>query len=202
MERETYETHKRNVQKRSVRILVAQILRIANQFSKYEKIWFPYQMDFRGRIYPIPVLLQPQGSDLAKGLLRFAEGKEVDENSVKWLKIHGANVYGYDKESYENRIRWIDERADEIISYAENPLQNRGWTEADKPFQFLAWCFEYNDYLSNPDTFRTHIPIQLDGTCNGLQHYSALLRDPVGGAAVNLTNALKPNDIYAKLQRN
>ena len=197
--RETYETHKRNVQKRSVRILVAQILRIANQFSKYEKIWFPYQMDFRGRIYPIPVLLQPQGSDLAKGLLRFAEGKEVDENSVKWLKIHGANVYGYDKESYENRIRWVDERADEIISYAENPLQNRGWTEADKPFQFLAWCFEYNDYLSNPDTFRTHIPIQLDGTCNGLQHYSALLRDPVGGAAVNLTNALKPNDIYAKV---
>jgi DNA-directed RNA polymerase len=197
--RETYETHKRNVQKRSVRILVAQILRIANQFSKYEKIWFPYQMDFRGRIYPIPVLLQPQGSDLAKGLLRFAEGKEVDENSVKWLKIHGANVYGYDKESYENRIRWIDERADEIISYAENPLQNRGWTEADKPFQFLAWCFEYNVYLSNPDAFRTHIPIQLDGTCNGLQHYSALLRDPVGGAAVNLTDALKPNDIYAKV---
>jgi DNA-directed RNA polymerase len=26
-----------------------------------------------------------------------------------------------------------------------------------------------------------------------------LLRDPVGGAAVNLTNALKPNDIYAKV---
>ena len=197
--RDTYEIHKRNVQKRSIRILVAQILRIANQFSQYDKIWFPYQMDFRGRIYPIPVLLQPQGSDLAKGLLRFAEGKEVDENSIKWLQIHGANVYGYDKESYEKRIEWVLERHEVFKTYVDNPLENQGWAEADKPFQFLAWCFEYVDYLNNPDTFRTHIPIQLDGTCNGLQHYSALLRDPVGGAAVNLTNAEKPNDIYAKV---
>lgn len=197
--RETYEIHKRNVQKRSVRILTSQILRIAEQFKNYEKIYFPYQMDFRGRLYPIPVLLQPQGSDLAKGLLRFAEGKPVDENSIKWLQIHGANVYGYDKESYEKRIEWAKMHTDEIQSYAENPLLNRGWTEADKPFQFLAFCFEYSNYLSNPESFRTHIPIQLDGTCNGLQHYSALLKDPVGGAAVNLVNTEKPSDIYGKV---
>ena len=197
--RETYEIHKRNVQKRSVRILTSQILRIAEQFKNYEKIYFPYQMDFRGRLYPIPVLLQPQGSDLAKGLLRFAEGKPVDENSIKWLQIHGANVYGYDKESYEKRIEWTKMHTDEIQSYAENPLLNRGWTEADKPFQFLAFCFEYSDYLSNSESFRNHIPIQLDGTCNGLQHYSALLKDPVGGAAVNLVNTEKPSDIYGKV---
>ena len=197
--RETYEIHKRNIKKRSVRILVSQILRIAKQFSKYESIWFPYQMDFRGRVYPIPVLLQPQGSDLAKGLLRFAEGKKVDENSIKWLQIHGANVYGYDKESYRKRIEWVLERHEIFKTYVANPLENRGWTEADKPFQFLAWCFEYVDYLNNPNDFRTHIPIQLDGTCNGLQHYSALLRDPVGGAAVNLLNTEKPSDIYAKV---
>lgn len=197
--RETYEIHKRNIKKRSVRILVSQILRIAKQFSKYESIWFPYQMDFRGRVYPIPVLLQPQGSDLAKGLLRFAEGKKVDENSIKWLQIHGANVYGYDKESYRKRIEWVLERHEIFKTYVANPLENRGWTKADKPFQFLAWCFEYVDYLNNPNDFRTHIPIQLDGTCNGLQHYSALLRDPVGGAAVNLLNTEKPSDIYAKV---
>lgn len=195
--RDTYEIHKRNVQKRSLRILVAQILRIAEQFKDYDKIWFPHQMDFRGRLYPIPVLLNPQGTDLAKGLLRFANGKSVDKNSIEWLEIHGANVYGYDKESYEDRIKWTRDRAEDIRQYANNPLQNRGWSEADKPFQFLAFCFEYNSYLSNPECFRTHIPVQLDGTCNGLQHYSALLRDAIGGKAVNLTNADKPNDIYA-----
>lgn len=197
--RDTYEIHKRNVQKRSVRLLVSQIIRIADQFAAYDTIWFPHQMDFRGRLYPIPVLLQPQGTDLSKGLLHFARGKPVDNESIKWLQIHGANVYGYDKENYENRACWTKSRSSEILSYAENPLLNRGWTEADKPFQFLAFCFEYRDYLSNPESFRTHIPIQLDGTCNGLQHYSALLRDPVGGSAVNLVNTEKPSDIYAKV---
>ena len=197
--RDTYEIHKRNVQKRSVRLLVSQIIRIADQFAAYDTIWFPHQMDFRGRLYPIPVLLQPQGTDLSKGLLHFARGKPVNNESIKWLQIHGANVYGYDKESYEKRIDWTKSRSSEILSYAENPLLNRGWTEADKPFQFLAFCFEYRDYLSNPESFRTHIPIQLDGTCNGLQHYSALLRDPIGGRAVNLVNTDKPSDIYAKV---
>jgi DNA-directed RNA polymerase len=199
--RDTYEIHKRNVQKRSIRLLVSQIIRIAVQFEGYESIYFPYQMDFRGRLYPIPVLLQPQGSDLAKGLLHFAQGKPVDKDSVKWLQIHGANVYGYDKESYEKRVLWVQDHRTEIQSYAENPLENRGWAEADKPFQFLAFCFEYNSYLNAPDSFKTHIPVQLDGTCNGLQHYSALLRDEVGGRAVNLLNSEKPHDIYATVAK-
>lgn len=199
--RETCEIHKTNVKRRSIRISTAQILSIANRFKDYEKIWFPYQMDFRGRLYPIPVLLQPQGSDLAKGLLRFAEGKKVkdDENAIKWLKIHGANVYGYDKGSYKERVDWVHNNIEQIKLYAQDPLGNRGWAEADKPFQFLAWCFEYSEYLSDPDNFRTHIPIQLDGTCNGLQHYSALLRDEVSGEAVNLINSDRPSDIYAKV---
>ena len=195
--REVYEIHKSNIQKRSVRLLVSQIIRLANQFKDYEKIWFPYQMDFRGRLYPIPVLLQPQGSDLAKGLLYFAEGKGLgDCKALEWFKIHGANVYGYDKESYRKRIEWVGLHEAEILSYAADPLTNRGWAEADKPFQFLAWCFEYSDWCSNSTEFVSHIPIQLDGTCNGLQHYSALLRDIRGGRAVNLINSEKPNDIY------
>lgn len=197
--RDTYEIHKRNIRKRSIRILVSQILRIASDFKGYEKIYFPHQMDFRGRVYPIPVLLQPQGSDLSKGLLHFSTGKQVDKESIKWLQIHGANVYGYDKCNYQDRIKWVLERHEEIKAYAHNPLDVRGWTEADKPFQFLAFCMEYADYLDNPDTFTTHIPVQLDGTCNGLQHYSALLRDKAGGEAVNLINAEQPSDIYAKI---
>lgn len=198
---EAYGIHKQNVQKRSLRILTAQILRIAQKFKEYEKIYFPYQMDFRGRLYPIPVLLQPQGSDLAKGLLRFAEGKPIygDTNAIKWLKIHGANMFGYDKASYDERVKWVEDRELEICSFAENPIANRGWTEADKPFQFLAWCFEYAEFLKNPRVFETHIPIQLDGSCNGLQHFSALLKDEVAGKTVNLVDSSEPSDIYQKV---
>lgn len=198
--RDTYETHKRNVAKRSNRILVSQILRIANQFKDYEKIYFPYQMDFRGRLYPIPVLLQPQGTDLAKGLLRFAEGKAItDEKAKEWFYIQGANMWGYDKTNYKDRVQWVIQHISEIKQYAANPTEETGWTEADKPFQFLAWCIEFSNYIRNPDSFTSHIPIQLDGTCNGLQHYSAIFRDEVGGVNVNLTDSELPSDIYAKV---
>lgn len=197
--RETYETHKANVANRSIRILTSQILRVADQFKDYEAIWFPYQMDFRGRMYPIPVLLQPQGSDLAKGLLRFAEGKSLDTKEAKeWFFIHGANVFGYDKANYKDRVEWVKEHSPMILNCARHPLEYREWMEADKPFQFLAWCFEYRDYCFCPD-FKSHIPIQLDGTCNGLQHYSALLRDEIAGEAVNLINTPVPSDIYQKV---
>jgi Mitochondrial DNA-directed RNA polymerase len=36
----------------------------------------------------------------------------------------------------------------------------------------------------------------MDGSCSGLQHYSALLLDEVGGAAVNLVPGDTPSDIY------
>jgi DNA-directed RNA polymerase len=43
------------------------------------------------------------------------------------------------------------------------------------------------------------IAVGLDGSCNGLQHLSAILRDPVGGAAVNLLPSSKPQDIYTEV---
>ena len=39
----------------------------------------------------------------------------------------------------------------------------------------------------------------MDGSCNGLQNFSALLRDPVGAAATNLNASTAPNDIYKEV---
>jgi hypothetical protein len=36
---------------------------------KDQLLWFPHNMDFRGRVYPIPPHLNHMGSDLAKSLL-------------------------------------------------------------------------------------------------------------------------------------
>lgn len=197
---EAVAAYKQNIQSRSIRLLTAQIIQLAQRFSSYENIWFPYQLDFRGRIYPIPALLQPQGNDLAKGLLMFGKGERLkNQESVDWLMIHGANTYGEDKLSYKERIQWIKNHEFEILSYAKNPYENQGWSEADKPFQFLAFCFEYLNYKENGFDAVTYLPVYVDGTCNGLQHYSALLRDETAGRAVNLINAEKPSDIYEKV---
>src|SRR5690606_32168686 len=79
---------------------------------------------------------------------------------------------------------------------AADPISYREWTDADVPFQFLAWCFEYADYKRNPVEFTSRIPLGQDGSCNGLQHFSAMLRDSAGGRATNLLPDVIQHDIY------
>ena len=39
----------------------------------------------------------------------------------------------------------------------------------------------------------------MDGTCNGLQIFSLLLRDEIGGVGVNLVPTEQPQDIYQRV---
>jgi len=43
------------------------------------------------------------GNDLSRGLLLFSKGKKLGETGLRWLKIHIANLMGYDKLSYDDR---------------------------------------------------------------------------------------------------
>ena len=116
--------------------------------------------------------------------------------AVKWLAIHGSNCFGNDKVSLDDRYSWVLQHQDDIRRCAEDPYDNRWWTEADGPWGFLAFCFEWRGYLDEGLAFISHLPIAMDGTCNGLQIFSLILRDEVGGHAVNLTPTDTPQDIY------
>lgn len=70
---------------------------MAEAFSGIERIYFPHNMDFRGRLYPIPPHLNHMGADLARGLLEFSEGLPLGESGLKWLRIHLGNLMGKDK---------------------------------------------------------------------------------------------------------
>lgn len=182
------------------RIQVGMILNVANRYKQFQKIYFPHYIDFRGRVYPIPNFLNPQGSDIAKGLLHFAKGKAITSpQGAKWLAIQGANRYGADKIPYEERIDWVADNIDFIQEVAADPINNLEWTKADDPFQFLAWCFEWAQFEEEGYGFVSQLPIQIDGSCNGLQHFSAMLRDPEGGTSVNLVPAEHPADIYQQV---
>jgi DNA-directed RNA polymerase len=171
--------------------------RAAEMFREYPSIYFVHFADSRGRLYPLTYGLNPQGSDLSKALIRFSEGKPLtDERAVLWFHVQGANKWGFDKATLQERMAWVKERHDLIMSFAADPVNNVGWTEAGDPLQFLAWCFEYEDYTLNPSTFASHLPISMDGSCNGLQNLSAMFRDEIGGKATNLTNNTIMEDIY------
>lgn len=198
--REASKVHDANARSCSTRVQVAQTLSLAKRYSEEEAIYFPWQLDFRGRAYTMPSFLSPQASDFAKALLCFAEGKPIeDERALGWLMIHGANCWGEDKVSLDERIRWVEENEQRILCAATDPLADRWWTEADDPFSFLAFCFEYAAFQAEGWGYVSHLPVAMDGSCNGLQHFSAMLRDEVGGAEVNLVPSEEPHDIYQKV---
>lgn len=172
-------------------------VRVARKFAEYDAIHFVYFMDFRGRKYVQTTGVSPQGSDLQKALLEFADGEPLDTpDAVRWFKINGANKWGYDKASLDDRAKWVDERHDLLVAFGTDPINNSAWVEADKPLQFLAWCMEYAEWQVFGSTFRSRLAVGLDGSCNGLQNFSAMLRDEVGGKATNLVPSPLPNDIY------
>ena len=190
---------------KALRCLVA--IKTAERFAEYDSIYFPWNVDYRGRCYPIPTALSPQGDDIQKSLLLFAKGTPLASNEdLKWLKIHGANLSGNDKISFKERIAWVEAHETDIVNSAEDPLGYRWWYEVSKgdyPMEFLAFCFEYKKVLEyikehgSAKGFVSCLPLAFDGTCSGLQHFSALLRDEVGGQAVNLIPSDKVQDIYS-----
>lgn len=183
----------------SVRCYMNFQLEIARAFRDQE-FFFPHNIDFRGRAYPVPTYLNHMGADNVRGILRFSKGKELGERGLMWLKVHLANVHGFDKASLQEREAFADAHREDILDSANNPLTGkRWWLEAEDPWQCLASCFELKAALESPDPTKyvSHMPIHQDGTCNGLQHYAALGGDTWGAQQVNLSPGDKPADVYS-----
>jgi DNA-directed RNA polymerase len=182
-------------------------LNVAERMLLRDRFYFVYTMDRRGRLYAASDYLNPQGTDIAKALLRFAEGVPFGEHGVRWLAIHGANRYGHNKVSFDERVAWVRANEQNIMASAADPLSNRFWAmqETDKPWQFLAFCKEWVALRAwvaaghAARDFASHLPVSVDGTCNGLQHLTMLMRDQDGAVATNLTPSDKPQDIYQRV---
>lgn len=106
----------------SVHRLVASLTTSVLQFLD-ETFYFPHNLDFRGRAYPIPPNLSHIGNDMCRGILTFAEAKPLGERGLRWLKIHLANMTGFDKASFDEREAYTMERLEEIYDSADRPLE-------------------------------------------------------------------------------
>ncbi len=189
--------HAHNGRMKGRRLHLLRMLWVAKKFASEDEIYFPHQLDWRGRAYPVPLYLHPQGNDLQRGLLTFASTVPInDEEDARWLAIHGAGLWGVDKVSMNERVEWINSHEEQIIAVAKDPYENRFWADAEKPWSALAFCLEWAAFKAEGYGYQSALPVQMDGTCNGLQNFSAMLLDEVGGRAVNLVPADKPSDIY------
>lgn len=136
-------------------------LDIAEAYQNEKAIYFPCNFDYRGRMYPISVYLQPQGNEKVKALLEFAEGVQLTESGAEYAYYTLAGLYGEDKKSFNERVE-----IGKIVI-------NSNWKEADEPYQFLALQTQLLEWEKDPTTL-IHTPAHLDGSCNGSQHAAAL----------------------------
>ncbi|KYK68381.1 polymerase (RNA) mitochondrial (DNA directed) POLRMT [Toxoplasma gondii TgCatPRC2] len=180
-------------------------LQVARCFQHLDAVYFPHNIDFRGRCYPLPPHLNHMGDDICRSLLVFAEAKPLGPQGLGWLKVHIANLFGVNKVSFAERQAWVDARREQLLQVAEDPLNPRSLhlleQEADDPWQALSALLELKKVVAhgekNSAQFLSALPIHQDGSCNGLQHYAALGRDRRGGEAVNLIGGEKPRDVYS-----
>ena len=124
-----------------------------------------------------------------------------------WLMVHVANCCdgmeidgdaASDKDSFDDRVRWVKRQEKTLRKISEDPYTNNLWmdnktTKKNPSFQRLAAIM---DFVNALDTGYSSIPVQLDGSCNGSQHWSAIMRDPKIAELVNVSPTDKPGDLY------
>ena len=183
------------------------IFETAKEMDQFDQFFFPHNLDFRTRIYPIPTDLTPQSSDFSKGMLRFARPTRLGEVGYFWLGVSVASHWGEDKLSPKERFMFAREFLSEgmVEACVDDPFANREWLQADKPFQFLAAAHEWvwANRLDDPYEFMSRQPGNLDGSCNGAQHLSIMARDLVGATATNCRSEVETGgerfDLYMEV---
>ncbi|WP_025135274.1 DNA-directed RNA polymerase [Achromobacter sp. DH1f] len=202
--------HDKNAKLEGMRARTYRMLELAKDMAQFPRIWFPHYADFRGRFYPRPQDLHTQGDSLIKGLLTFAETQKAGVNGQFWLLVATANAFGEDKLPLEARADWAEDHMKWILRTAQDPMANLDfWADTDSPWEFLALCFEvarFADFVAKHGEaamgeFDSRIPVRLDATCSGIQHLSAMMKDPLSAAAVNVLPTGKREDIYGEVAR-
>ena len=173
-----------------------------------------HRCDFRGRVYQVPYL-NMQKEDHVRSLFKFANGRKLGNCNAgltdkerpsrntpagftdqEILEIYVASCAGQDKLLWDGRLQWVKDRRSLIEAIGKDPIGRQSeWQDFDDPFCFVAACRELVAAWNDPH-FVSCLPVFFDGTANGYQHWSALVRDPETAEKSNLIGN-KKSDLYS-----
>jgi DNA-dependent RNA polymerase len=144
---------------------------LLGEAGKYldKKCWFPYQVDGTGR-YIGQSKMHPQRGKLAKSLMGFYKSQVVSKAGREAQLDALAKAWGCARDYLP----------------AETKMWQNWETESKDKWETIRLLWELKQA-------RTSWPISVDGTCNAVQHYAALLRDSDTGALVGMVNDLNRN---------
>ena len=178
-------------QKESVRSARTNVLEIA-ETVRDRVVFFYHFFDNRvGRIYSCANYLKHDGCGLSKSILDLANRERIGTDGWFWMRYHAANCWGEDKLGIDARVDFADSCMDEWMLWAMDPVGNKGWQQADSPFEFLAAIMDMYK-ATNPDgsvnyEYESGLKVAFDASCSGLQVLSAVSRDIFSGEMCNLT---------------
>ena len=190
---EAHEIHSMNAKLKGARIEFLQRHSVAEMFRNYPSLWYPNIFDFRYRHYPLPATSpNHHGPDASRSLMLFGNKVKLTDAGRRWLYIQAANHWGHDKHSFDKRIEWVESSMRTFETWARRPMDTiHEWGAAEEPLQFIncVWALFDTDMASQ-------LPGHVDGSCNVIQHYSAIGRDPMGAQKVNMIPNDQPHDPY------
>ena len=188
--------------------LKLQDLRTARSLANLptKAFWVGASWDFRGRVYPVANFSHQRG-DHIKSMLLLHNKKPIGEEGLQWLAIKCADLGDFDrisKASIEDRLAWVNEHQEQLREVAVDFKKSFDgtdptklyWSQADKPFGFLAACFELHNVMTYGYEYESGFPVGLDGSNSGLQHFSALSLAEEEGKLTGLVPSDKPLDLY------
>ena len=157
-----------------------------------ERIFFGWNLDYRGRCYPIQTLLSPQGTTVEKALLRFAEGQHLTPAGEDEVMSAIAVATVGNKLSLADRIAWGRSNIKELLDATaggdpEDIHLLSSQFHADEPWDALQLL------RAAERTFRRgqpwDVPVGIDASQSGVQLLGGLLRDEPTLVATNVLRA-------------
>lgn len=203
---ESREAYTLEEQRKGTWIGILQTYNVARMLVDVSWFYFTYFMDWRGRKYPMCTALSPQSNKFAKALLEFVDYCPVGQSRDFLSYIAG--LWGkdsVDKLSLKDQEAYVLTLGDKMFEVQQDTDATRDWwAQAKDPWGFLAACVHFGHVVKgikdglDVSSWETNGICFADGRCNGLQHFSMILKDEEGAESVNLIPLDKPNDIYSK----
>jgi DNA-directed RNA polymerase len=191
--------------------------------------WTDINCDWRGRLTPLPHFNYGRGDHIRglfkfaheypigeRGIwwLKVATANCYDQDKL------------IRRLPFEERVAWTERNLDKIREIAANPRSGLRWgtdgesssapsvvfkhgvpiehpwlSKAADPIRFYAHAVELAAALAleRPEDFKTSLPIALDASNSGAQHYSMLARDRNGAKLTNLLANDTRQDLYEEV---
>lgn len=170
---------------------------IFNSYKNIENVFIPYNIDFRGRVYPLIPFLNFHNSKISRVLFQFSDYGNFNFNV---FKIYCVRVYY--KEKF-NDIICEELFYSKIVFIMQNYLKfNEDFLKANNLFAFLSCCIEYERYnkyileYRNDNNYKSNFIVSLDATASGSQILTLLLKDKEFLDSLNLVETIEIGNFY------